>query len=78
MTNTAVLVDKGLRVLEANLGTVEAERFIYTIKTENFDYTKWQQEQYADISAEDFVDAAAEYMAHHPELKPKNAKTIVE
>ena len=39
----------GMACLVEKLGIVNAERFIATIKRENFDYTTWQREYFAQI-----------------------------
>ena len=42
MNDRFVLADKCMRVLCEHVGVIEAEQFIYFIKTECFDYTEWQ------------------------------------
>ena len=44
---------KGVQVLARYLGDVEAERFIALIQREPFDYTKWRQEMFDDLSIEE-------------------------
>jgi len=39
--NDAVLLDNGMNILAEHLGLVEAERFIYLVNCERFDYTQW-------------------------------------
>jgi len=39
--NDTILLNTGMRVLVDNLGLVEAERFIFLMNDEPFDYTKW-------------------------------------
>ena len=34
----------GMKILSEKLGIVDAERFISLISRENFDYTKWREE----------------------------------
>ena len=43
------------------MGDIETERFISIIIRERFDYTKWQKNFFADISAEDFNKAAVAF-----------------
>ncbi len=59
MTDTELRVN-GLRVLSDQLGIVEAERFVSLILKEPFDYTKWRQELYEDVSLEELHDRAAQ------------------
>ena len=37
----AVLLDSGMNILVEHLGLVEAERFIYLVNRDRFDYTQW-------------------------------------
>lgn len=66
MNNSAALMDKGFKLLQTGLGIVEAERFIYAVKSEEFDYTKWQHEVYDSISLRELNAAAAEDSRKHP------------
>ena len=50
--NNAVLANKCMDILCSNVGIVDAERFIQYIKSEAFDYTKWQREYYDEIPPE--------------------------
>ena len=40
MTDT-MLLDNGMNLLVEHLGLVEAERFIYLVNRDRFDYTRW-------------------------------------
>ena len=50
MTDT-ILLNTGMKVLIDNLGLVEAERFVYLMNKEPFDYTKWHSTLYEGMSA---------------------------
>lgn len=52
MTDTEIRV-KGIQILAAQLGHVEAERFVALIQREPFDYTKWRQSLDDDLSIEE-------------------------
>jgi hypothetical protein len=39
--NDTILLNTGMRALVDTLGVVEAERFIFLMNDEPFDYTKW-------------------------------------
>ncbi|MCL2118719.1 MAG: hypothetical protein FWH27_09875 [Planctomycetaceae bacterium] len=41
--NDTTLLEKGMNILFERLGQVDAERFIYLVNKEPFDYTKWHQ-----------------------------------
>jgi len=61
MTDT-VLKNEGLKILTKNLGKVEAERFIFLINREPFDYTKWQKDLFDDLSIEELSERAMKYV----------------
>ena len=43
---------QGIHILSQYLGDVEAERFIYLIQRDRFDYTKWRQGLNEELSIE--------------------------
>lgn len=43
----------GFEILSKNLGMVEAERFIALIQREKFDYTKWRENLFSELSGEE-------------------------
>ena len=49
-----------MNLLVKGLGEVEAERFIYLVKREGFDYTEWQRNLWADKTIEEVFVLAAE------------------
>ena len=51
-----------------NLGLVEAERFVMLIQKEPFDYTKWQENLFKDMTIDEIYNNAAE-------LRQKNKTT---
>ena len=59
MLTDTLLRSEGMRILSENLGLVEAERFISLIIREPFDYTKWQENLFEDMSLEDLYKKAA-------------------
>ncbi len=66
MTNTSETLRRGMKVLTENMGIVEAEEFIFLIKSEHFDYTEWQRDFFNDVNAEEFNSAAVEYERKNP------------
>jgi hypothetical protein len=50
-----------MEILAKNLGLVEAERFIMLIQKEPFDYTKWQENLFENMTIEEISKNAAEY-----------------
>jgi hypothetical protein len=61
MISENVLRKEGYKALSAQLGILEAERFIAMIKRESFDYTKWREGLFSGVSAEDFLRSAANF-----------------
>jgi hypothetical protein len=62
MTNSAVLLDKGIKCLTDGLGMLEAEHFIYILRSQPFDYTEWRKKNlFAGMSVEQISDAADAY-----------------
>ena len=57
MTDTELRL-QGITVLARALGSVEAERFVALIQREPFDYTKWRQDQWNDLSIEEISSRA--------------------
>jgi len=55
-----VIRNEGMKALLDNLGMVEAERFIMLIQKDPFDYTKWQENLFEDMSIEEIHEKAAE------------------
>ena len=39
--NDTLLLNNGMNILVEHLGLVEAERFIYLVNCNHFDYTRW-------------------------------------
>ncbi|MDR0389321.1 MAG: hypothetical protein LBH73_04575 [Spirochaetaceae bacterium] len=44
---------EGMNALIKNLGLIETERFIMLIQKESFDYTKWQENLFEDMTIEE-------------------------
>jgi hypothetical protein len=63
MMNEATLMQTGMRVLIKNLGNVEAERFVSTLKRNTFDYTEWHRGMFEGMSVEDISKRAMELRA---------------
>ncbi|MDR2145677.1 MAG: hypothetical protein LBE91_04365 [Tannerella sp.] len=62
MTNSAVLLDRGLQCLSNELGIVDAERFVALILREPFDYTEWRKDNlFAGMGIDEIIDEADKY-----------------
>jgi hypothetical protein len=57
MTDTEIRL-KGIQILTAQMGDVEAERFVALIQREPFDYTKWRQDLDGELSIEEISQKA--------------------
>ncbi len=62
MRADAVIRQEGMNVLIERLGKVDAERFISLIIREPFDYTKWQEDLFVDLSVRELSEKAMEYI----------------
>jgi hypothetical protein len=66
MSTDTVIRNEGMKALVDNLGMVEAERFVMLIQSEPFDYSKWQQNLFDEMSLDDLSKAAMEYRKANP------------
>ena len=66
MVSNMEIMNRGITCLLEKLGAVETEQFISTIIREKFDYTKWQQQRFDDMSSDEFQDAAVAYAKENP------------
>jgi len=68
--NDTILLDTGMDILVERLGLVNAERFIYLVNKEPFDYTKWQQNLFEGMTGRE-ISAAAMELRRKNELQDK-------
>ena len=61
MKTDTMLKIEGMRMLVTYLGMVEAERFVMLLQREPFDYTKWCQNLFDDMSIEQIHQNAANF-----------------
>jgi hypothetical protein len=66
MSNTAVVMNKGIQILLKHLGVLDTELFISTILKEPFDYTEWSRDHFADYESKRFLYEAVEYDKNNP------------
>lgn len=64
--NTASTLSRGMEALTEKLGIVEAERFIFLVKSETFDYTQWQRDCFGQVSKAEMDAGMDAYFAAHP------------
>ncbi len=65
-TNTADTLSRGMAILTEKMGIVEAEAFIFLVKTEGFDYTEWQRDYFGSKSREALDAEMDAYFSAHP------------
>ncbi len=65
-TNTAETLSRGMEILSKHMGIIEAERFLFLVKSEGLDYTTWQQEYFGNKTKEELDAGMDEYFADHP------------
>ena len=60
------VMNRGMQCLMEKLGIVEAEQFIYLVKAEQLDYTKWQREHFDKMSKEEIEENMLNYANNNP------------
>lgn len=60
------VMNRGMQCLMEKLGIVEAEQFIYLVKAEQLDYTKWQREHFDNMSREEIEANMLNYAKKNP------------
>lgn len=66
MNNSIEIMNEGINCLIRELGVVKAEQFISIINREKFDYTKWQQQLFENMSLDELNSAAVEFAKNNP------------
>ena len=66
MTSTAEVLNRGMECLLEGMTVVEAERFLFLVKTEGFDYTKWQRSHFGDMTRDDIEGKMRAYFEENP------------
>lgn len=61
MKTDSVIKVEGMNILLQNLGKVDAERFIALLIREPFDYTKWQEGMFKELSVRELSKLASEF-----------------
>jgi hypothetical protein len=61
MNSDVVIRATGMEVLIEKLGMVEAERFVMLIQKDSFDYTKWRENLFNNMTLEELSQRAMEY-----------------
>jgi len=61
MNTDVVIRAAGMNALIEKLGLIEAERFVMLIQKDSFDYTKWRENLFDDMTLEELSQKASEY-----------------
>ena len=70
MSDTSIIMNKGINYLLEKLGPLETEIFISQLLREPFDYTNWRRDNlYANISLNELNQKAALFAKDHPPRK---------
>ena len=56
---TIAIMSAGMKLLRDNLGVIEAEIFVSHIASNDFDYTKWRENLWQDLTPEELFERAA-------------------
>ena len=56
---TDAIISAGMKLLRDNLGTIETEIFITKISSNEFDYTKWRENLWEDLTPKELFERAA-------------------
>jgi hypothetical protein len=56
---TSAIMSAGMKLLRENLGVIESEIFITTIGSNDFDYTKWREDLWEDLTPQELFGRAA-------------------
>jgi len=52
---------EGFQVLFANMDIIDAEKFIALINRDRFDYTKWREKLFENMSVEEIIEKGREF-----------------
>ena len=56
---TAAIISAGMKLLRENLGALETEIFITNVGNTDFDYTKWRENLWEDLTPQELFESAA-------------------
>lgn len=71
--SNAMIANKCMDILSAQVGVVDAEKFLFYVRYNDFDYTKWQREHYDSIAPDELKKAVEE----HSKTKPFEGQKAV-
>jgi len=71
---TTAIISAGMKILIDNLGALETEIFISKISSNEFDYTKWREHLWEELTPRELFERAA--MAEEKYSIPKRIQVI--
>lgn len=60
---------EGFQVLFANMDMIDAEKFIALINRERFDYTKWRETLFENMSVEEIIEKGRAFAVDFRKIK---------
>ena len=55
---TSAIMNAGMKVLREQLGVIDSEFFLTLISSNKFDYTKWRENLWADLTPHELFERA--------------------
>jgi len=75
LNNMSITADKCMDAIREHVGAVELEAFIYYVRSQSFDYTKWQREHYDALTPEALYASLEKHSREKP-FKGKKATIL--
>ena len=64
--SSAMVINRCMDLLRTHVGVVDAERFLFYVRSDDFDYTRWQKEHYDKMSPDELKQMMAAHSKEHP------------
>ncbi|MDR0828855.1 MAG: hypothetical protein LBN95_01925 [Prevotellaceae bacterium] len=76
--SNAILLDKGMKILANELGLVEAEKFVFLLLSQPFDYTEWRRNNlFFGMSIDEISESADNYCKNQLSFEQKQHKALL-
>ncbi|MEZ4525175.1 MAG: hypothetical protein R2941_04570 [Desulfobacterales bacterium] len=60
---------EGFQVLFANMDFIDAEKFIALMRRDRFDYTKWRENLFENMSVEELIEKGRKFAVDFRKIK---------
>jgi hypothetical protein len=67
---TEAIVSAGMQLLSENLGVLEMEIFLVAVKSPGFDYTKWRENLWENLTLPQLMEKAHDYAVEFDKKYP--------